>query len=477
MKICFVSSECVPYVKTGGLADVSGSLPSALSVLNTDLKIFVPMYDKIDRDKFNIKKIKELSGDSVGILENLYSYDVYYTLHDGKIDTYFIDCPFYFSRGVVYTSDADENERYILFQHAVLKTLQKLQWSPDVIHCNDWQSSLIPSMLKLQYSWDKLFENTKTLLSIHNIGYQGIFPQDTVLKAGFGESLFVLGGPFEYNGNVNFLKAGIYYSDAVSTVSPTYASEIQTPEFGSGLDGVLRAKGERVFGILNGIDTVDWNPETDKLIPVNYSFSSIQNKYHNKSELLRFSGLSKEGDTPLFGIVSRLAWQKGFELVVELVETRIYEDFKLVVLGAGEKKYEDYFLKLMKDYPDKIKVFLEYNNKVAHLITAGSDFFFMPSRYEPCGLNQMYSLNYGTLPIVRNVGGLADTVIDVEKSDGNGFSFSDFTLESIESSFNSASKLYRNKSQLKDVIKRGMSADFSWNKSAGEYLALYKNML
>ncbi len=477
MKICFVSSECVPYVKTGGLADVSGSLPSALSVLNTDLKIFVPMYDKIDRDKFNIKKIKELSGDSVGILENLYSYDVYYTLHDGKIDTYFIDCPFYFSRGVVYTSDADENERYILFQHAVLKTLQKLQWSPDVIHCNDWQSSLIPSMLKLQYSWDKLFENTKTLLSIHNIGYQGIFPQDTVLKAGFGESLFVLGGPFEYNGNVNFLKAGIYYSDAVSTVSPTYASEIQTPEFGSGLDGVLRAKGERVFGILNGIDTVDWNPETDKLIPVNYSFSSLENKYHNKSELLSLSGLSKEGDTPLFGIVSRLAWQKGFELVVELVETRIYEDFKLVVLGAGEKKYEDYFLKLMKDYPDKIKVFLEYNNKVAHLITAGSDFFFMPSRYEPCGLNQMYSLNYGTLPIVRNVGGLADTVIDVEKSDGNGFSFSDFTLESIESSFNSALKLYRNKSQLKDVIKRGMSADFSWNKSAGEYLALYKNML
>ena len=477
MKICFVSSECVPYVKTGGLADVSGSLPSALSVLNTDLKIFVPMYDKIDRDKFNIKKIKELSGDSVGILENLYSYDVYYTLHDGKIDTYFIDCPFYFSRGVVYTSDADENERYILFQHAVLKTLQKLQWSPDVIHCNDWQSSLIPSMLKLQYSWDKLFENTKTLLSIHNIGYQGIFPQDTVLKAGFGESLFVLGGPFEYNGNVNFLKAGIYYSDAVSTVSPTYASEIQTPEFGSGLDGVLRAKGERVFGILNGIDTVDWNPETDKLIPVNYSFSSLENKYHNKNELLSLSGLSNDSDTPLFGIVSRLAWQKGFELVVELVETRIYEDFKLVVLGAGEKKYEDYFLKLMKDYPDKIKVFLEYNNKVAHLITAGSDFFFMPSRYEPCGLNQMYSLNYGTLPIVRNVGGLADTVIDVEKSDGNGFSFSDFTLESIESSFNSASKLYRNKSQLKDVIKRGMSADFSWNKSAGEYLALYKNML
>jgi starch synthase len=297
-----------------------------------------------------------------------------------------------------------------------------------------------------------------------------------VVKAGYGESLYVLGGPFEFNGFANFLKAGIYYSDVVTTVSPTYAAEIQTPEFGSGLDGVLRSRGDNVFGILNGIDTNDWSPVSDKLIAKNYSFKSLEYKYTNKSELLKLSGLKAEDNVPLFGIVSRLAWQKGFELIVELMEKRIGDNFKLVVLGAGEKKYEDYFTKLMNDYPDKIKVFLEYNNSIAHLITAGSDFFFMPSRYEPCGLNQMYSLNYGTLPIVRNVGGLADTVIDIDKENGNGFSFDEFTLEGIESAFDKALKLYSDKQKMNSVIERGMAADFSWNKSAKEYLDLYSKL-
>jgi len=476
MKVCFVTSECVPYIKTGGLADVSGSLPLSLHENNTDVKIFLPLYDKIDREKHKLVKIEELSGDNVSILNIKHSYDVYYTKHHDKVDTYFIDCPFYYSRGVVYTSDEDENERYILFQQAVLKSLQKLLWGPDVIHCNDWQSSLIPSMLKLQYAWDKLFQNTKTLLSIHNIGYQGTFPSDSVLKAGFGESLYVLGGPFEFNGYANFLKAGIYYSDIVSTVSPTYAKEIQTPEFGSGLDGVLRSRGENIYGILNGIDTNDWSPVSDKLITKNYSFNTLKDKYINKSELLKLSGLNAYINVPLFGIVSRLAWQKGFELIVELMEKRIDEDFKLVVLGAGEEKYEDCFIKLMVDYPDKIKVFLEYNNSIAHLITAGSDFFFMPSRYEPCGLNQMYSLNYGTLPIVRNVGGLADTVIDIAIENGNGFSFDEFTLEGIEPAFDKALNLYKDKILMKSVIQRGMSSDFSWNKSAKEYIELYSKI-
>jgi len=476
MKVCFVTSECVPYIKTGGLADVSGSLPVSLHELNADVKIFLPLYDNIDREKHNLLKSNELSGDSVSVLSVKHPYDVYVTKHNVKIDTYFIDCPFYFSRGTVYTFDADENERFILFQHAVLKSLQKLQWSPDVIHCNDWQSSLIPSMVKLQYSWDKLFSSTKTFLSIHNIGYQGVFPPDSVVKAGFGESLYVLGGPFEFNGSANFLKAGIFYSDIVSTVSPTYAEEIQTPEFGAGLDGVLRARGENVFGILNGIDTIDWNPVSDKLIPKNYSFDSLDDKYINKNDLLNLSGLKVEKDVPLFGIVSRLAWQKGFELIVELMEKRIGDNFKLIVLGAGEEKYEEYFTKLMKDFPEKIKVFLEYNNRIAHLITAGSDFFFMPSRYEPCGLNQMYSLNYGTLPIVRKVGGLADTVIDTDNENGNGFSFGEFSLDGIESAFDKALKLYSVKHKMKSVIERGMSSDFSWSKSAKEYLDLYSKM-
>jgi len=351
-----------------------------------------------------------------------------------------------------------------------------MKWAPDVFHCNDWQSSLVPAMLKLQYSWDSLFRKSKTLLSIHNIGYQGIFSEDSVVKAGFESSLFVLGGPFEYNKFANFLKAGIYYADVISTVSPTYAKEIQTPEFGSGLDGVLRSRGGNVYGILNGIDTNDWNPEKDKLIKKNYSFVTLQDKCENKKHLLEISGLETDINIPLFGIVSRLAWQKGFELILDLIKKRIDENFKLVILGAGEKKYEDAFLELMNDYPDKVKIYVEYNNKIAHLITAGSDFFFMPSRYEPCGLNQMYSLNYGTLPIVRNVGGLADTVFDIDNINGNGFSFDEFTLEGIESSFDKALNLYKDIKKMKTVIKRGMSSDFSWNKSAKEYMDLYNKI-
>ncbi len=448
MKVCFITSECVPYVKTGGLADVSGSLPDALSQNGVEVKLFLPLYDLVNREKFNIIMVDELSDNNFEINGIRHTFNVYHTKHNNTLDAYFIDCPEYFDRAVVYTADDDENERFILFQHAVLKTLQRLQWSPDVFHCNDWQSSLIPAMIKLQYSWDKLFQKSKTLLSIHNIGYQGIFPADSIVKAGFEKSLFVLGGPFEYNNFANFLKAGIYYSDVISTVSPTYGKEIQTPEFGSGLDGVLRSRGGNVYGILNGIDVNDWNPVTDKLIHRNYSAATLTDKYENKKYLLKKSGLIYDENVPLFGVVSRLAWQKGFELMMELMENKIDETFNLIVLGAGEEKYEKFFGNLMEKYPDKVKVYLEYNNEIAHLITAGSDFFLMPSRYEPCGLNQMYSLNYGTIPLVRNVGGLADTVVDIEHTDGNGISFNEFTVEEFESAFDRALQLYKIKSKM-----------------------------
>lgn len=473
MKICFVTSECVPYVKTGGLADVSGSLPKALSLIGVEVLIFMPLYDLIDKTKFNITRVDHLSENNVDLNGVVHKFDVYHTKHSNSSDVYFIDAPEYFERGTVYTADDDENERFILFQHAILKTLQRLKWSPDVFHCNDWQSSLIPAMLKLQYSWDMLFKNSKSLLSIHNIGYQGIFPADTIVKAGFEKSLFVLGGPFEFNNNVNFLKAGIYYSDVISTVSPAYAKEIQTPEFGSGLDGVLRSRGGNVYGILNGIDVDDWSPTKDKLIFQNYSDSNLNDKYENKRYLIGKAGLHYDESIPLFGVVSRLAWQKGFELIMELLENKINERFYLILLGAGEEKYEIFFRDLMNDYPDKIKVYLEYNNEIAHLITAGSDFFLMPSRYEPCGLNQMYSLNYGTVPIVRNVGGLSDTVIDADLPEGNGIKFDEFSAEKFELAFERALKVYQNKNLMEKLIINGMSADFSWNKSAKEYLELY----
>ncbi|MDD5362556.1 MAG: glycogen/starch synthase [Ignavibacteria bacterium] len=477
MKVCFITSECAPFVKTGGLADVSGSLPEALTSNGVNVKVFLPLYDVVDTKKFGIVKLVDFPPAFVEIGDEKREFCIHSYKKNENLEFHFVDCPYYFGRGIVYTNDKDENERFIMFQHAVLKSLQYLQWQPDILHCNDWQSSYIPAMLKLQYSWDKLFENSKTILSIHNIGYQGIFEPDTVRKAGFGDSCFVLGGPFEFNGNANFLKTGIFYSDVVSTVSPKYAEEITTSEFGSGLDGVLRARKDNIRGILNGIDTIEWNPLTDKLIPKNYSYKNPEDKKYNKEKLLQKAGFDDETDIPLYGIVTRLAWQKGIELIIELCEKTKSENFRLIVLGSGEKEYEEKLTALSIENPGKIKVFLGYNNEFAHLITAGSDFFFMPSRYEPCGLNQMYSLNYGTVPIVREVGGLADTVTDISnEKEGNGITFRDFVYEEFEQAFHRSRKLFEDTKQMEKVIQRGMKNDFSWEKSAGEYLRLYESL-
>ena len=297
-------------------------------------------------------------------------------------------------------------------------------------------------------------------------------------KAGFGESSFVLGGPFEFNGNANMLKTGIYYADAVSTVSPTYAEEITTPEFGAGLDGVLKARKGNIKGILNGIDVAEWNPAADELIPFNYNPDDVSGKMKNKAELLKAAGFAGGGDVPLYGIVSRLAWQKGIELVLEFFEKNIEKNLRLVVLGSGEEKYETQLKKLASEHPEKIKVFLEYNNKLAHLITAGADFFLMPSRYEPCGLNQMYSLNYGTVPVVRKVGGLADTVTDIsDKENGNGINFAGFVYDEFEEAVLRSLELFKDKAFMSSVMKRGMERDFSWKKSGGEYIRLYEEIL
>jgi starch synthase len=476
MKICFVTSECVPFVKTGGLADVSGSLPKVLAKQGYDIRVFLPLYDLIDKEKFDLKREEKLSGNEINLPGINKKFDVF-SCRLNEVDYYFVDCPFYFERGTVYTADEDENERFILFQHAVIRILQMLKWSPDVFHCNDWQSALIPALLKLVYSWDKLFAKSGTLLAIHNIGYQGMFGPESVLKAGFGESTFVLGGPFEFNGFVNFLKAGIFYADFVSTVSPTYSKEIQTPEFGSGLEGVLKARGDKVFGILNGIDTGEWNPGSDRLIRRNYTYETIPGKEENKRYLLSESGIEYNGSIPLFGIVSRLAWQKGIELVAELTEKRLGGKFHLIILGNGEKKYEDFFRTASLKHKGLMKSYIEYDNKMAHMITAGADFFLMPSRYEPCGLNQMYSLNYGTVPIVRKTGGLADTVADInENKNGNGFLFTEFNYIDFEKCIDSALKLFADKEKLLNAVYNGMTRDFSWEKSAEEYTGLYEQL-
>jgi len=477
MKICFVASECVPFVKTGGLADVAGSLPIALSKFDVEIKIFLPLYSIINRDKYNIREIENVKEVPVKLGENDYEFNLCNCKLPGThIDVYFVDCPKLFSREKIYTNDKDEDVRFILFQNAVIISLQYLQWAPDVFHCNDWQSALIPAYIKTIYSWDKLFSNTVCVQTIHNIVYQGLFTEDTIAKANFTKKDFYVSGPFELNSLFCFLKAGIFYSDEITTVSPTYSDEIKTSEYGTGLEGILQIRSENLTGILNGIDTNIWNPKSDKLIPYNYSVEKLAGKKLNKLELLKSTNLNIDDSIPLVGIVSRFAWQKGFELLQEIFEKLIAENFQFIILGEGEEKYEEFFEKMMIKYRRNVFVNTGYNNELAHLITAGSDIFLMPSKYEPCGLNQMYSLNYGTLPIVRKTGGLADTVRDIDeyKEKANGFSFDEFDSSELYSTMMRAKKLFRNKNEWKRLMLRGIREDFSWEKSAEKYLQVYK---
>jgi starch synthase len=480
MKICFVSSESDPFIKTGGLADVSGSLPLALTQLECEVKIFLPLYDLIDTIKYNINAIEGIKDVEVKIGEKSVFFNLYTCkLHNTSIDVYFVDCSKYFHRKKVYTNDPDEDERFILFQKAVFISLQKLQWSPDIIHCNDWQTGLIPAFLKKDYYSYDLFKNTVSVFSIHNIAYRGLFDKSSFLKTNFPLEDFQPFSPFELNNLFCFIKAGISYAEIVTTVSPTYAKEIQTSEFGAGLEGVLVERKDDLYGIINGINSELWNPEKDKLIPFNYTYSTLDNKIKNKKELLRKVKLEFSENTPLLGIVSRFAWQKGFELFEPIIEKLLSKNLQLIVLGEGESKYEEFFRKISEKYPEKITVFVEYNNELAHQITALSDIFLMPSKYEPCGLNQMYSLKYGTVPIVRKTGGLADTVRDVDEyiETGNGFTFTDFDSTQFFDTIERALSYFKNKEKWKAIVKTGMKEDFSWTNSAKKYMEIYEKAI
>lgn len=477
MKICFAASECFPYVKTGGLGDVTGSLPKALEDEGCEVRIFVPLYGGIKTVQHGIRQLEEFNDISVKIGNKEVSFNVWFgILPDSNIEVYFIDCPVYFQREMPYTNDSDEDERFILFQIAVIETLQRLKWAPDVLHCNDWQTSLIPVYLKTNYKWDKLFSDTSTLLSIHNIAYQGRFSKNSVFNAGLSFSMYYPGGPYELDNTFCFLKAGILFSDIISTVSPTYAKEIQTKEFGSGLEGVLSTRKDDLYGVLNGIDTNIWNPKTDKFIPENYSKKNPANKILCKQELLKEAEIEFNEDIPSIGIISRFAGQKGFELIFPVINELMNLPFQLLVLGSGDEMTEKFFEQLAKSFPHKVNAYIGYSNKLAHWITAGCDMFLMPSRYEPCGLNQMYSLNYGTIPIVRNTGGLADTVKDYNSSDqkGNGFSFDDYTSYALYKTIVRALDIYKDKKIRQKIMDRGMKEDFSWKHSAKEYLNLYE---
>ena len=480
MKIAFVSTEVVPFAKTGGLADVAGSLPRELVKLGCDVKLFIPKYSLIDDSRHGLKYNWEIGEVPIRINDIIRSVHIHQgKLPDSDIDVYFIDCPHYFHRHIIYTNDFDEDERFILFSKAIIETLQRLQWAPDVVHCNDWQTGLLPLLIKDNYGWDKLFDHTATLFTIHNIGYQGKFSKSVLFKAEIRGDLFYSGGPVEQDGGISFLKTGISFADIINTVSNTYAHEILTSEYGAGLEKILQQRKEDLFGILNGVDYNTWNPETDKHLPYHYSVNDFQGKLLNKKVLLEHFRIPFDENVPLIGIVSRMVIQKGFDIFADAINELMSLDAQWIILGSGEDRFENLFRRLSNQLPGKVGAYIGYNNELSHLIEAGSDMFLMPSRYEPCGLNQIYSLKYGTVPIVRKTGGLADTVHDLDEMNhfgfdtGNGFSFYNATSYALFKTVERAVSSFKNKGVWKKIQENGMGRDYSWKHSAEQYMKLY----
>ncbi len=481
MKIAFVSSECVPYAKTGGLADVTGTLPKALEKLGCEVKIFIPKYSSIDESIHGMRfnwDVGEMPIRVNGVVRSVHLHQA--KLPNSNVEVNFIDCPHYFHRGRIYTNDMDEDERFILFSKGVIESLQRLAWAPDVIQCNDWQTGLIPLYIKDNYNWDRLFDNTATLFTIHNIGYQGRFSKSTLMAAEIRGDLYYPDGPVEFEDSVSFMKTGIVFADLINTVSNKYSHEILTEEYGAGLHTVLRARKEDVYGILNGIDYTEWHPEVDRFLPFSYSKKDLSGKMKNKKFLLEHFNMPFDENVPLIGMISRMVLQKGFDIFAGALEDLLKLNAQFIILGSGEDKYESLFRIVSQRFPHKVGAYIGFNNELSHLIEAGADMFLMPSRYEPCGLNQIYSLKYGTVPIVRKTGGLADTVKDwdEEKSfgfdHGNGFSFYDHSSFALYSSVERAVNTFKQKDIWKKIQLNGMNMDFSWDKSAEKYMELYK---
>lgn len=484
MKIAFAASEVFPFAKTGGLGDVAGTLPIELSKLGNEVKVFLPKYNTITETEHKLQYQPDIGEIPIRISDRVYSVRVYSSkLLNSNVTVFFIDCPHYFCRYEIYTNDGDEDERFILFSKSVIEILQRIRWAPDVIHCNDWQTGLLPLLLKENYGWDRMFNNTATVFTIHNIAYQGRFAKDAFYKAEIKHDHYQPGGIGEFEGDVNFLKTAILTSDVINTVSETYARELLTSEFGEGMQSFLAERHNDFYGILNGVDYNIWNPETDFYIPHRYSAATLSEKIKNKKVLLRRLNFSFSKDVPLIGIISRLVEQKGFDLFGYGINLLMELKARWVILGNGQQKYEDLFQTMAKRYPQKVSVYLGFYDELSHLIEAGADIFLMPSRYEPCGLNQIYSLKYGTVPVVRKTGGLADTVQDWDEflangeETGSGFSFQDYTAHALVHSIQRAINNFHNKPVWHKIQLNGMNKDFSWKKSAEKYIALYEKAI
>ncbi len=457
MKIAICAAEVVPFAKTGGLADVCGALPLALEEQNQEVIIIMPRYKAIQDSKFTITRLKD---------------DISYSVIGKNIKVYFIENDKYFFRDSLYVDKfgdyKDNLERFSYFCKRALSLLKEINYKADVIHIHDWQASLVPVYLKNLYKSDAFYQDMRTILTIHNIGYQGLFPKEEFPKLGLAWSLFGIEG-LEFYGKINFLKAGMEFSDIINTVSPTYSKEIQTKEFGFGLEGVLGKRRNSLFGILNGLDYNIWNPQTDKFIAKNFSVKDITNKSKDKEDLQKFCKLPVKKNIPLLGMVSRLVQHKGFDILSVGIEKICKMDLQIVILGTGDLKYHQFLTKIMKKYPKVISLHLKFDDPLAHKIYAGSDIFLMPSQYEPCGLGQLISLRYGTIPLVFKTGGLADTV-----NKDNGFVFDKYSKEELIKTIDAAIKAFQDKLAWNQLVQRALECDFSWGKSAKQYIKLYE---
>lgn len=482
MKICFVASEVAPYAKTGGLADVSAALPAHLGRQGHDVRVFMPLYSKIDFARYDFTPVEFLHHVPLQMGANTFHFSVFVSkLADTETDLYFIGCPQLFDREGVYTGEWDEHLRFSLLSRAALECCQRMGWGPDILHCNDWHTALLPLYLKTIYSWDSLFANTRTVLTIHNMAYQGLFPAEVIDNLGLSAHSGLLHQQDLERGRINFLKCGVLYADVVSTVSETYAQEIQTEAFGEGLEDLLRARSRTVIGIVNGVDYGVWNPATDTYITQNYTIDTVaEGKAANQEALLRDLKLPHNPHVPVIGVVSRLTAQKGFELTFDaMTEALRYLDLRYVVLGSGESSLEDHFHWLQRTFPHKMCFYRGYSEELAHRIEAGADIFLMPSRFEPCGLNQMYSLKYGTVPIVRRTGGLADTVelYDPKAGTGTGFVFDHYDAKGFTWALKAALTTYQDGEAWAAMRQRGMEQDYSWERQGARYEELYRALL
>ncbi len=483
LNILMVSAECAPFAKSGGLGDVVGALPRYLEKSGHRVIVLMPLYSAINRSKHNV--IPALERLEVPFGNDLLACSVYTAKIPGNVVVYFLEHHHFFSRQGMYHDSAyndytDNPVRFAFLSKAALQLCYHINFKPDIIHANDWHTAVLPAFLKRMYAGEPLFSEAASVLTIHNIAYQGRYNRSSYFKTGLSWEDFTQ-EKFEHHGDVNFLKGGIHFADVVNTVSPGYAEETRTDPLGYGLEYFLRIKGENYTGILNGADYDHWNPETDKLIPANYSKNDLSGKVVCKNVLQKQLGLRQSKDPPLIGIVSRLVGQKGFHIVAEFIDDLLSNNHvQFVILGAGDNKLEEFFGALSQRFPGKAGVYIGYDNELAHLIEAGSDFFLMPSLYEPCGLNQMYSLKYGTLPIVRATGGLNDTVENYNQETGEGTGFK-FHEPSPVAAFNTiiwALDTYNHRRHhMEKLIRNAMEQYFSWDDSALEYIKLYRRAL